>query len=309
MTPPLRGPRIQRVVVVVLGAALLVVGVFSVRILINLNPIPEFADEVVIPDDGVMGLCATADGTLYFVDYFEGTLGILDPENRELQVLASGLTAPAKIAASGTDLYFTETGTQGQRYRDGKLSVFDTRTGQHRELVGALQYPTSVFVERSGSILVIECAGSSTSYPGHDRLIRVDPETGKLVVVIPKIPAPQAVVADRRGTIYVGTMGRSSPGNTATLLAYRPGRTEPEVLASELPTIHDLWIDGKSNLYIAGFGRDENTGVVFLRSGTKEIVPLIDGHQVNCLALDPGGNVFYSSGRRKDAIRVLRRTN
>ena len=135
--------------------------------------------------------------------------------------------------------------------------------------------------------------------------------TGRFDVVIPQIRAPTAVVTDGGGTIYVGTMGSTSPGNTSTLLAYRAGNTIPEVVARDLPTIKDLSVDGKDNLYIAGFGSDDGpkTGVAFLRAGRKEIVPLIQGHQVNCLTLDRWGNVYYSPGRLKDAIRVLQRAD
>ncbi len=271
--------------------------------------IPEFADSPLILGKSVMDLCVCADGQIYYVDYFGNSLGFISKDNRELNVLLTGLRGPSSIAAIGTDLYFTEVGSKAEKYRDGALCVMRTRTGKKETITGGLHYPSSVFIGPTGAVYVLEAAGSQTSYGGRNRVVRFPAGATRHDVVASNIRDPGAFVVDKKGNIYIGTVGRSMPGDTAKLLIYERGRRSPKTLLSNLPSVEDMAIDPQGNLYIAGFGDDESekVAIALVLKGHSYFVPIMRGFQAWCLALDPVGNVYYSTGRSSDSLRILRR--
>lgn len=282
----------------------------ALRLLREISAIvPEFADSPLILGKGVIDLCVDADGRVYYVDYFGNSLGFISKDSKEMNVLLTGLNGPLSVEAFGTDVYFTEAGSQDAEYREGTLSVLRTGSGKKETITGGLQYPACLFVDAAGAIYVLEAAGSQTGFGGHNRLLRFPPRSTSYDVVLSKIRRPGSFVVDKSGNIYIGTIGTSSPGDTAELLVFRKGKRSPNTVLSNLPSVHDMGIDSQGNLYIAGVGDDESeqVAIAFVPEGRSYFVPIMRGFQAWCLALDPPGNVYYSTLRGSDSVSVLRR--
>jgi len=271
--------------------------------------VPEFTDELIIADQDVMGLCCAPDVTIYYADYFNDTIGILDVEKKQMRTLVASLRGPHRVAWFGGKLYFSERGTQEQEYHDGRLSAYDPASGDVKVIRDDLNNPDSIFITKAGEIYVLEAGGWATSFEGHDRLVRFRPGSSEYDVIPVDVSGASDVVIDSEGTIYYGTSGGTSPSDLGELLTCTPGGDLPYAQITGLPAVDDIAIDAADNLYIAGFGDDgwDMNAVVFVPAGGDDFVPLKQGLQAWCLCLDNDGNILYSTGRHEDSIRILRR--
>jgi len=75
-----------------------------------------------------------------------------------------------------------------------------------------------------------------------------------------------------------------------------------------LPSVSDLAIDDEDNIYVAGFGKGRRRITIgYVPKGERRFIPLKRGLHAWCVCLDPAGNVYYSTGRTLDSVRVLKR--
>ncbi|MBW7866646.1 MAG: redoxin family protein [Candidatus Hydrogenedentes bacterium] len=267
-----------------------------------------FGETVISSENGVMGLAYGADDTVYYADFFNGTVGRLDLQSGALEPVLTGLNHPKKVFPAGEHLYFLESGTEAAEFKDGALSRYNLASGERETLCGGLEYPDSLFIDSVGDLYVVEAAGYSTTFGGHSRLIVFRQGSSAYDVVLDNLFAPKAVLVDGQGDIYLGTLSDISPGDTAKLLKYAKGATSPVEIAKWLPSVNDMAFDGEGNLYLAGFGGGtEPAGICLLAKGGVKVKTVKTGHRVNCIALNPDGDILYSTGGGPNSIRLLRR--
>ncbi|HUW59474.1 MAG TPA: hypothetical protein VMZ06_00595 [Candidatus Bathyarchaeia archaeon] len=274
--------------------------------LINLISGPSgmaFEDRVLVPNS-VMDLACAADGTVYYADYFEQTVGTLDLATQKKVALLEKLNSPKSLAIRGEWLYFVEVGTEEAKYKDGTLSRIRLPSGPRELIAGGLEYPNSVCASKDGSIYVLEAAGGCTSFGGNHRLIMFRNGSAPYEEVFTTVMAPEGIVLDSEGNIYIGAMGQSSPGDTGKILRYAKGSKDYEVLVGKLPALQDLAIDAEANIFAAGNSESTQVGVFMVPRGSRESVDLKLAGMVNGLTVDAQGNVFYAS---RSSVSMLKR--
>lgn len=267
-----------------------------------------FGETVISSENGVMDLAYGADGTVYYADFFNGTIGGLDLKSGEMTPFLTGLNHPKKVFPAGEYLYFLESGTEAAEFKDGALSRYHLAGGERELLCGGLEYPNSLFIDSAGDLYVVEAAKYSTTFGGHSRLIVFRQGSSAYDVVLDNLFAPKAVLVDGQGDIYVGTLSETSPGDTAKLLKFAKGTASPVEIAKWLPSVEDMAFDNEGNLYLAGFGGgQEPAGICMMAKGGAKVKTVKTGHRVNCIALNSDGDILYSTGCGSNSIRLLRR--
>ncbi|MBC8869645.1 MAG: HEAT repeat domain-containing protein [Planctomycetes bacterium] len=263
----------------------------------------SYEDILIAERRGVTDLCLGPGGLVYFVEHFDGAIGCLDKDTRKPRVILQDLKRPNALAAVGSDLYFVEIGTRSGKFHDGTLSVLRTKDGTKEKICDGLHYPSSLFIDGKGAIYVLE----SGTFGGRTRLIRFLSGQTEYEVVIPDVRG-NAVVLDSEGNIFIGTMGKTAPGDTGQLVVYPGGNGPPRTVVQNLPSIHDMEIDDQDNIFIAGMGGDrgKKIAVALVPQGASKFTTLHQGHQTWALALDPSGNIYYSTLRGSNSIRMLR---
>jgi thiol-disulfide isomerase/thioredoxin/sugar lactone lactonase YvrE len=269
-----------------------------------------FEETIVSADKGVMDLARGGDGTVYYADFFGGTVGRLNTEDGTLSPLFSGLASPHAAAVAGDRLYFLESGTEEAKFKDGRLGRITLSTGIRETLLEGLEYPVSLVVDAAENAFILEAAGSSTVFGGKNRLSVLKQGQTAPETLLDGLPAPEAFLLDDDGGILVGTMGRSSPGDTGTVMRFEKGAKEGEVIAKNLPTVQDMAFDTEGNILLAGYSEQrEKSGILLLRKGAHKPVVLRGGFGVNCLCPDPDGGILYSTGMGQNSLRLLRPKN
>lgn len=261
----------------------------------------SFEDFVLVPDSGAMDLAPAPDGALYYADYFQNSVGVVDRTAGRMQPLLENLNAPKSIAVSGEWLYFTEVGTKSGQYKDGTLARMKLPSGPRETVAASLSYPNSVFVTPDGSVYVTEAPGGCTSFGGTDRLIVFKGGSNTPEEVFKTAPAPESAIVDADGNIFIGEMGSSSPGDSGRIRKYAPGDTKGEVIVSSLPAVQDMVMDGAGNLFVAG-NSSSNAGVVMVAKGQGKFVSVKTCGMVTGLGIDASGNIYYSPRSRVAAL-------
>ena len=251
------------------------------------------------------------------MESFSGNLGTFDVERKALTVLVSGLNGPDKIRISGNRAYFIETGTAEKRYKDGSLSFLDLSSNRVHTLLDNLNYPNGLWVTPLNDVYFTEAGGSSTSFGGVNQLSVLRSGSTKQVVVTDDLRSPTCVASNTMGFIYVGHMGESSPGETGFLemilwdyeKSAKVKVRAKNIIVDKLSTPQDMALDRYGNIYLAGFGKESGNfnGVTLIPSNSPyKATPLKTGVHVSCLAVANNGDIFYSTGRTDNSLRVLR---
>jgi len=266
-----------------------------------------FEETTVSADKGVMDLARGGDGTVYYADFFGGTVGRLNTEDGTLSPVLSGLASPHAAAVAGDRLYFLESGTEAAKFKDGRLGRITLSTGVRETLLEGLEYPVSLVVDAAENAFILEAAGSSTVFGGKNRLSVLKQGQTAPETLLEGLPAPTSFLLDDEGGIFVGTMGQTSPGDTGTVMLFQEGTKEGEVIAKNLPAVKDMAFDIEGNILLAGGSAEkERPGLLLLSKSSRKPVVLRGGFGVNCLCPDPDGGILYSTGMGQDSLRLLR---
>ncbi len=272
--------------------------------------VPEYEESILVENQTFFGIGLAGDGSVYGTDYVEATLVKYDSKTKQTSKVLQNLKGPLKIAIRENLVYFTETGTEDKKYKDGRLSVYNIDSGRVQVLLENLDYPNGLYVATAGDIYYTEAGASSTSFGGVDRLSVLRKGMSKPTVISEEIDAPTDVVVDSAGNIFVSKMGRSSPGDTGELWKLSPDGSSPQLLLKGLASPTDLDIDKEGNIYIAGLGEEKGnfTAVALVpKKQPYEAIALKEGLFAFSVAVADSGDVYYSTGRTLDSVRILRK--
>jgi sugar lactone lactonase YvrE len=160
-----------------------------------------------IPDaNGVQGVLELADGTLLVAEGTTGRLVRMDTaEPAVTTVLAEGLAGPVGLAA---DTEAKEPGVYVTEVRSGKVTRVRLSDGSKRPVAQGLKAPEGIARHPDGGLIVAEV--------GRQRLVRIDPATGKSTVIashlriglpesapFPPGYLPTGVAVGGSGTLYL----------------------------------------------------------------------------------------------------------
>jgi streptogramin lyase len=272
--------------------------------------------ERVINDTSVIDLVVASDGAVYYVDGFGNELGLLDVTTGTRTPLLSNLRYPHHAVEVGRRLYFTEFGTDRQRYTDGALSEFDLETHAFTRLREDLRAPTAIDADSAGNLFVLEVPATSTRYPdtGTNRVLKFAPEQTDFTVLIdffPISPTPVALLVDEdKGRLYLSNFGTSLPSDGGALVQYDLKTAQWSTLLENLPTIWDMQFDRDGNILMAGMGADGGTlrAASYVPPSLDAFIPIRTGLGAWSVASDAGGSIYFSTLDRStlnQSVRVL----
>lgn len=272
--------------------------------------VPDYEEKILVENQVFFGIALAGDGSVYGTDYVEDTLVKYDSKTKQTSKVLQNLQKPLKIAIRDNLIYFTESGTENKKYKDGRLSVYNPNSGRVQVLLENLDYPNGLYVTPGGDIYYTEAGASSTSFGGVDRLSVLRKGMSKPTVISDAIDSPTDVVVDAIGNIFVSKMGRTSPGDTGELWKLAPDGSSPQLLLKGLASPDDLDIDKEGNIYIAGLGEEKGnfTAVALVPNKQPyEAIALKEGLFAFSVAVADSGDVYYSTGRTLDSVRILQK--
>ena len=172
-----------------------------------------------------------SDGSLLVVENGVGRVESVQPATGKRTVIASGLAKPYSVAAGSNGAIYLSNDTVLQRIDgakptdvldadsqigpiavapDGSIAyttgtqAFEKSGDVTRTLASSLGNPHGVAVTEDGHVLV--------SDTGHDRVLRIDPQTGATTTLI-RIAEPRGIAVARDGSLYLVEAGAKRVGH------------------------------------------------------------------------------------------------
>jgi sugar lactone lactonase YvrE len=188
----------------------------------------------------------------------------------------------------------------------------------------AFTEPTSIELEPSGTLLLVE------NNPG--RVLRVDPASGAVTVLVPSVDRPYAIVRSASGALYVSvgnTVRRLEANGTLTTVAEAPNAVGPLAAAPNgdvyftTPTqlfrlaggagpamlVTDRQFAAPHGLAVAGDGRllvpdTDNSRILRVDPATGAVSPFADVGSPRGIDVAADGTVYVIDSRDLRLLRV-----
>jgi hypothetical protein len=190
---------------------------------------------------------------------FRGTVRITGSGPSRARVSATAKRGPHRVR-----LVFRRAGRWTLTARAGGATsrLGSVRVRPARPQPVSFTEPTAIDLEPAGTLLLVE------NNPG--RVLRVDPRTGRVTVLVPSMPRPYAIVRAPSGSVYVSNanlLSRLDAGGTATTVAVADSDIGPLAVAangdlyySTSTRVFRLGGGGGASILVAGTGVEGGAG-------------------------------------------------